>query len=236
MTQGESLMRLQDIDLALARIQHDHGELPQRARIKAAQAAKRKVDSQLLHITGQRKDAEIEVSDLDERRASITAAIDRTQANLPGEGDYRAISDFESRLADLAKSLEKVDFASERAMERLVAIEGSERDCRQVAERIDGELSRLADSFRQATEEMMARARELKVERDRIAATIEPELLERYERAQRRFGGLGVETLHGNRPSACRVSLQPSAFADVRRQGPIGECPYCHRILITEEF
>ena len=53
--------------------------------------------------------------------------------------------------------------------------------------------------------------------------------------AAKRFGGLAVEKLEGNVPSVCRVKLQPSLFSDLKHAGSIAECPYCHRLLVTEE-
>ena len=65
---------------------------------------------------------------------------------------------------------------------------------------------------------------------------ISPELLDRYEKARKRFGGVAVETLVGNKPSACRVTLQPSSFADIRRSASeVTTCPYCKRILVVSQ-
>ena len=64
---------------------------------------------------------------------------------------------------------------------------------------------------------------------------ISPELQLRYNQTVERLGPLAVETLMGNEPSACRVKLQPATYSDLKRRAePIDECPYCHRILITE--
>lgn len=235
MTQGEALMRLQEIDLALGKIQRDHGKLPQRAKIAAAKAAKKKVDSQLAHIQGQRKDVEFALADLDAEKASLQRSLDKLQAEDPDGSDYRAVTDFESRYSSLAKALEKLDYRSERTMEELITAEKAEKNARSVAARLDGELARLVDSFRSDTETMMAEARELNGERQRIADALDADTMALYRKTQKRFDGFGVEVLEGNRPSACRVTLQPSAYNDVRKQGALGECPYCHRLLIVED-
>jgi len=36
-------------------------------------------------------------------------------------------------------------------------------------------------------------------------------------------------------PSICRVKLQPSLFSDLKKADAITECPYCHRLLVTQE-
>ena len=65
--------------------------------------------------------------------------------------------------------------------------------------------------------------------------TLDEDTLARYDAAAKRFGGLAVEKLEGNVPSVCRVKLQPSLFSDLKHAGSIAECPYCHRLLVTEE-
>ena len=49
-----------------------------------------------------------------------------------------------------------------------------------------------------------------------------------------RVPGLAVERLEGNVPSVCRMALQESSMDELRRAGGVTECPYCHRILVTD--
>ena len=80
----------------------------------------------------------------------------------------------------------------------------------------------------------MDRAAALAKERKELLGALDERTQESYERTMRRFGGLAVEVLSGNMPSTCRVRLQPSQLAAALKQGPITECPYCHRILVIE--
>ena len=107
------------------------------------------------------------------------------------------------------------------------------------AQELDFTLSTLAKKIEKCdydTEHLLPRLET--AERERIVASLPATLVASYEAARKRFGGVAVETLEGNRPSACRVALQPSSFTDIRRSGAeVTTCPYCKRILVvaTEE-
>ncbi len=68
--------------------------------------------------------------------------------------------------------------------------------------------------------------------REAVLNTMSPELKECYEKASKRFKGLFVERLEGNVPSVCRTSLQPSSMDELANADEVGECPYCHRLIV----
>ena len=234
MSEATSLLRLQEIDLSLMRLRKAADQLPQRAKVAAARAASKKVASELTKIVGQRKDVEIDLADLDERKARLTAKVSEVQGDAPSASDHRAAQDLENSLSSLAKKLEKVDFDSERLLDQLETIERAERNARALAGRLAAEEQAQTKAWREAAADITRQASELTDERERVVRAISPELMATYEAASKRFGGLAVETLEGNRPSACRVALQPSSFSDIRRSSSdITTCPYCRRILVV---
>ena len=76
--------------------------------------------------------------------------------------------------------------------------------------------------------------RVLATERKNVMADISDDVAQRYAKAAKRFGGLAVERLRGNMPTTCRVKLQQGIFGELMRGPIITECPYCHRMLVTE--
>ena len=67
-----------------------------------------------------------------------------------------------------------------------------------------------------------------------MLAALPADASERYTAARTRFRGLAVERLEGNVPSVCRMALQESSMDELRRAEGVTECPYCHRILVTD--
>ena len=237
MSEAAALIRLQEIDLTLMRLKKQAEALPQAPKIAAAREAAKKVASQLTKIGGQRKDLEMELQDLEEAKleAKERSVIIRQELEAGGDG-YRTVQDYDARLSYYAKRIEKADFDSEKALAQLETVERAEANARALKERIEAEGRALEQAWRQAAADITAQVKELGAERERLVAEVTPELMRRYEQAKKRFGGLAVETLEGNKPSACRVALQPSSYSDIRRAGSdVTTCPYCKRILIVSQ-
>ncbi len=236
MTAATTLFKLQEVDLELLKHASTLSAMPQRKRLQTIELAARKVATELKGIVGQRKDAETEIADAEEalehyreKTAEVQAAADA------GEHTHREIRDFEQQLTSLAKRIEKSEYTLRPLRERLEKLELAERNARTTAERLEAERSATESALSEGTASLRAEIVRLSRERDELAGSLSPELLERYEAARKRFKGLAVERLRGNVPSVCRVKLQPSSFHDLAQGEEITECPYCHRILVTSE-
>ena len=236
MTVADTLVRLQEVDLELLKHASTLSAMPQRKRLATIELAARKVATELKGIVGQRKDAETDISDAEaalahyrEKTAEVQAAADA------GEHTHREIRDFEQQLTSLAKRIEKSEYTLRPLREKLERLERAERNARATAERLESERAATESALAEGSSSLRAEIVRLSHERDELAGRLDPELLERYEAARKRFKGLAVERLRGNVPSICRVKLQPSSFHDLAQGEEIAECPYCHRMLITSE-
>lgn len=237
MSEASALLRLQEIDLELMRTKKTAEALPQRQKVAAARAAAKKVAGELTKIVGQRKDLEIELNELEDSKKFFSGKVTEIQEGTYNQ-DFRSAQELDFTLSTLAKKIEKCDYDTEHLLPRLETAERAEKNARALADRLEKEEAAQVASFKEAMEQITSRAKSLAAERERIVASLPATLVASYEAARKRFGGVAVETLEGNRPSACRVALQPSSFTDIRRSGAeVTTCPYCKRILVvaTEE-
>ena len=233
MSEASALLRLQEIDLELMRAKKNAEALPQRQKVAAARAAAKKVAGELTKIVGQRKDLEIELADLEDSKKFFSEKVTEIQSGSYNQ-DFRSAQDMEFNLATLATKLEKCDYDTEHLLPRLETVERAEKNARALADKLEREEAAQLASFKQAMDKITAQVKSLAAERERIVASLPGSLVTSYEAARKRFGGVAVETLVGNRPSACRVALQPSSFTDIRRSGSeVTTCPYCKRILVV---
>ena len=218
MSEATALLRLQEIDLELMRSKKVAQDLPQRAKVEAARAAVKKVMGELTKIIGQRKDIEIELQDLEEDKAYYADKVTEIQESV-SNGTYRDAQNFEAALATLAKRIEKAEFDSNALVGQLETEEKAQ-----------------TDSFKADVESIRVHVSELAKEREGVVAQISAQNLAAYDTACKRFGGIAVETLVGNRPSVCRVALQPSSYTDIRRSNAeVTTCPYCKRMLVISK-
>lgn len=233
MSEASNLLRLQEIDLELMKSKKTAAALPQRARVEAARAASKKVAGELTKIVGQRKDIEIEINDLAESKEFFSQKMTEIQTGTYNQ-DFRNAQEMEYNLSLLAKKIEKCGFDTDKLLPQLETIERAEANARALTDKLEREEAAQLDSFKQAMAQITDKVKALAAERERIVAALPAKMVADYEAARARFGGLAVETLVGNRPSACRVTLQPSSFTDIRRSGAeVTTCPYCKRILVV---
>ena len=235
MKETEALLRLQEIDLALLRDKRTLANMPQTKKLQAVAAARKKLASELSKIVGLRKDAEMDLDDNEASTKRLKEIVGEVQDKYNSESiGYRELADLESQLTDLAKRIEKLEFKHKSLAERADKVRGAERNARGIDDKLKAEGAALTAALREQAADIERDMRELTAEREQVVTQISDDVLERYAEATRRFDGLAVETVRASQPSICRVTIPPSSFGDIRRGPSITECPYCHRMLVTD--
>lgn len=233
--ESQALLKLQEIDIELMRINSQLKAMPQQKKLEAIQAAKKNLSDKLRSIVGQRKDAEMELEENEAAQLKTSTRIDEVQAEAYERSqDFRGVRDLEAHLTALAKQLEKQEFKHKELASDLERLRKAEQNALGLAERLEQERETTQASFEQDTSDLMARVRILAGERKQALADMSDDVIARYGRASKRFGGLAVERLRGNVPTTCRVKLQQGLFNELMHGPVISECPYCHRMLVTE--
>lgn len=235
MKETEALIRLQEIDLSIMRHKRTLAAMPQVKKLGTVRAARKKLASEVNRIVGRRKDVEMDLSENEAATKRLKEIVGEVQQRYKDENvGYRELADIEAQLTSLAKKLEKRSFQHGELTTALAKVQAEERRAREMDDRLIAEAESLIASYKSQSAEIEQGLADLTAEREQVAQSISQPILEQYEDAAKRFGGLAVETLKGNKPSTCRVAIPPSSFADVRKGPDITTCPYCHRLLVTE--
>lgn len=235
MKETEALLRLQEIDLELMRHKATLAEMPQTKKVAAVKAAKRKLTQDYKRLFGQLKDCRMELEENEAKQRECDEKIERVKADYSsGEAGYRAARDAEAHLTALAKNREKLTYRHGELTKERERLERAERNARDLDERLTEEGRAQIASYKEETKELHETIEGLGQEREHCLRNMGEGTRERYAAASKRFGGLAVERLRGNVPSVCRVKLQPAAYSDLVHGPAITECPYCHRLLVTE--
>jgi len=235
MQETQALLRLQEIDLELMRLNAQLNAMPQQKKLAAIKAAEKNLAGKLKTIVGQRKDAEIDLEDNEAAHEKTVNRVSEVQAEAQDRAqDFRGVRDLEAHLTALAKQLEKIEFKHRELESNLERLLKAEQNANDLARKLSDEKAAQQESYERQSADIMARVRVLATERKAVLADISDDVQQRYATAAKRFGGLAVERLVGNMPTTCRVKLQQGIFGELMRGPLITQCPYCHRILITE--
>ena len=236
MTEATALLALQDLDLRLLKLASQLSSMPQQEMLRKIDQLSKRVSSEITRIMGQRKDAQMEIEEIEAALAHYREKTAEVQAEADsGAHTHREVIDLERQLTSLAKHIEKSEFRLGPAREQLRRLEYAEHNAKRTLAETENRRVLVQNSLEKESKGIRSDIVRLSREREAAAAALAPERLAAYESARKRFKGLAVERLVGNVPSVCRVKLQPSQFHDLAHGDEITECPYCHRMLITSE-
>ena len=83
--------------------------------------------------------------------------------------------------------------------------------------------------------ELEGKIAEVRAERDKLAATVKPEVLKRYGTIRMRRG-LAVVSVRGGTCQGCNMNIPPQLYNTLQRGQTIETCPSCHRIIYWEDL
>ncbi len=234
MNDGARLLKLQETDLELQRLQLELAKLPELIELQRLRKHLARAREEMLKVKGARKDIETDLSDLADEEAYYREQVEGAQAKAARLTDYREVQDLEIELSNLAKALDKIAFDQRERESALDRVLEREAKGTTAIERLETQVKAQAVRAREVATDLQERIAAAKADRERLHAALGEELQRAYEQAAASFKGLGVEALHDDTPTLCRTKLMESSLDEVKRAGQITECPYCHRILVID--
>ena len=226
MSAGATLLKLQQIDLELARNKSELANMPELKELASKRKTYVKLKAEMTKLYAQRKDLDIELDDLNTTEIQTNNAIEAAKKRHVDGSDYREVQDLENELATLAKRLDKIEHTRKDVV--VAHKEALDREAR--AQAI---IAKFEEGVKADTKAARAKAADLQAQIDALAATLPADVLTDYERLLKQFRGLAVETIQGNIPTVCHTALQASSMSDLNHDGrSITHCPYCHRLLV----
>jgi predicted nucleic acid-binding Zn-ribbon protein len=130
----------------------------------------------------------------------------------------------QNRELEIAKLMEAV-----QSKEKLLSDRAAELDV------LRKSIDKDAEVARKKMAELDGKIATIKVDRDKVAAGIRPEVLKRYG-AIRMRRGLAVTTVRNGTCQGCNMNVPPQLYNVLQRGNSIETCPYCHRIVYWENL
>lgn len=223
------LLDLQALDTRLARLAHRRRTLPVLATLaelagRGEDLHRAQVEARTLAADTRRELTKAE-ADVDQVRARAA----RHQATLDsGKGLSRELVALQTELAQLAERQAVLEEIELEIMERMEAAEARVAELEAQEQAIAADVERGTAERDAAFAEIDAEIATTRAERDEIAAQLDPELVDLYEYARSRTGGLGVLALRGHRTEGTQVDFSLSELAAIDAAGP-------DEVIVSEE-
>jgi predicted nucleic acid-binding Zn-ribbon protein len=102
-------------------------------------------------------------------------------------------------------------------------------------EALKASIAKDSDAAQARMSEIEAKIAELRVERDKLATEVKPDVLKRYSNIRMRRG-LAVVSVRNGTCQGCNMNIPPQLYNVIQRGQTVETCPSCHRIIYWEEI
>jgi predicted nucleic acid-binding Zn-ribbon protein len=224
----DTLLELQDRDIAIDRLRHRRDTIPERAALDAVRTELAAVEKQLSDATDRRDEVAREERRFDDEAGSLedkAAQVERTMYS--GEvTSPRELQMLQADVDQLRRHRRSLEDRELDVMERREALDAEVTGLEARTRELQADAGRLESVLTAAEGEIDEELAGEHAARDALAVTVDASLLENYERRRERARGVGVARLNGTTCQGCHLSI-PSVEAERIRNSPPGTVAYC---------
>jgi uncharacterized protein len=227
-TNLEPLLDLQERDLALDRLRHRHGTLPERATVAKTSALVAALAAEILAATAQRDDVATVERRLDDEAATIAGQAAAAEQKLYS-GEISSPKELQALQADveqLKRHQRQVEDRQIAAMEQREPLDARVAELEAGHATAEADLVAAGEALTAAEATIEAEVAVETAARAEVAAPISTQLVGLYERCREKGNGVGAARLVGGTCQGCHLSV-PSTEIDAIRRAPADQVSYC---------
>lgn len=228
------LWRLQELDLAIAELEHEMENNPLRGEVESAAEQLKSLEEALAGTEQDLKERRKKLRRGELDLEAISAEHDALDRRLYS-GEVKNIKELEQMEIKLRQVKQKRDELEEEILGMMEAIEEQERRAADLAEQQKEAVAEL-QRRRQRLDEELARLEgemeKLQEQRRELAAQIEPQLLDRYDELSRRFQGRGLARVVNDICQGCSVFISSAQRGRLYDPRALVYCESCGRLLV----
>jgi hypothetical protein len=224
----ENLLKLQDTDKEIRRLQDEVAELPKRVavieqKLAGTKAQLDKAQTAVKADEAARRKYETNISDL---RGKISKYRDQSL-------DVKTNDQYKALLHEIQFAEKEIAANEDKILELMVNADARDKEVKAANAELKAETAEIEkekEEARQRTavdEKLLAEAR---ARRDQFRTGVREDLLRHYERVSK-FRGSGISEVRDHKCMACQVMLRPQTYNEVRSGNQTIVCDSCQRIL-----
>jgi predicted nucleic acid-binding Zn-ribbon protein len=224
----ENLLKLQDADKEIRRLQDEVAELPKRVavieqKLAGTKAQLEKAQAAIKADEAARRKHDTTISDL---RGKISKYRDQSL-------DVKTNEQYKALLHEIQFAEKEIAATEDKILEIMVSADARDKEVKAAQAELKAETAEIekenADA-RQRTAEDEKLLTEWRGKRDQMRSGVDADLLRHYERVSK-FRGTGISEVRDEKCMACQVKLRPQTYNEVRSGLQTIVCDSCQRIL-----
>jgi uncharacterized protein len=224
----ENLLKLQEADKEIRRLQEEIAELPKRVavieqKLAGTKSQLEKAQTAVKADEATKRKHESAISDL---RGKISKYRDQSL-------DVKTNEQYKALLHEIQFAEQEIAATEDKILELMVNADARDKEVKAAQVELKAETAEIEkekEQARQRTAVDEAQLAEWRAKRDGLRGGIGEDLLRHYERVSK-FRGSGISEVRDHKCMACQVMLRPQTYNDVRAGTNTVVCDSCQRIL-----
>ena len=224
----ESLLKLQDADKEIRRLQDEVAEFPKRVaaieqKLAGTKAQLDKAQSAIKTDEAARRKFDANITEL---RGKISKYRDQSL-------DVKTNEQYKALLHEIQFAEKEIGANEDKILELMVNADARDKEVKAAQAELKeetAEIEKEKEQARQRTAEDQKLLVEWRAKRDQLRSAVREDLLRHYERVSK-FRGSGISEVRDHKCMACQVMLRPQTYNDVRSGKETVVCDSCQRIL-----
>jgi predicted nucleic acid-binding Zn-ribbon protein len=224
----ENLLKLQDTDKEIRRLQDEIAEFPKRVAVIEQKLAGTKAQLEKAHSAVKADEAARRKYDtaINDLRGKISKYRDQSL-------DVKTNDQYKALLHEIQFAEKEIAANEDKILELMVNADARDKEVKAAQAELKAETAEIEqekEQARQRTAEDEKLLAEWRAKRDQIRTGIDEDLLRHFERVSK-FRGSGISEVRDQQCMACRVMLRPQTYNEVRSGLQTIICDSCQRIL-----
>jgi uncharacterized protein len=224
----ENLLRLQDADKEIRRLQDEIAELPKRVaaieqKLAGTQAQLGEAQAAVKADEAARRKHDIAIADL---RGKISKYRDQS-LEVKTNDQYKAL------LHEIQFAEKEIAATEDRILELMLKADARDKEVKAAQVELKAEMVEIEKEKEQARERTAEDEKQLaewRAKRNQMRSGVNEDLLRHYDRVLK-FRGSGIAEVRDQKCMGCQVMLRPQTYNDVRTGQQTMLCDSCQRIL-----
>ncbi len=235
---GEEQMRLielQDLDLEMARLDHQGKTLPVLKELAQATEGLESHDALAIASATEKSDIEVELRRSESDVEQVAARISKDQQFVDsGQASAKDLQKLLGELESLNRRKQELEEVELEIMVRIDDAETRRKHHESERARFAAEVERLTAERDLALGEIDSKRNELSRARDEKSTTISKELLDLYLKIKDSNGGIGAARLKDGQCEGCHLSINAVELTRIKSlpDDELVRCEECRRILV----
>ncbi len=224
----ENLLRLQDADKEIRRLQDEIAELPKRVAV---------IEQKLAGTKTQLEKAQTAIKADEAARRKYDTAINDLRSKISKYRDQsldvKTNEQYKALLHEIQFAEQEIAANEDKILELMINADSRDKEVKAAQAELKAETAEIEkekEQARQRTAEDEKLLAEWHAKRDQMRTGIDADLLRHYERVSK-FRGSGISEVRDHKCMACQVMLRPQTYNEVRSGQQTVFCDSCQRIL-----